>query len=104
MHNVIIIGAGPAGISAALYVKRAGIDVTVLYSGESQLEKNIAGREIYLQNIVSRAAEVRRKKRAGTRTRSPRQGAGHHHADRTPKFDMKAVRKCFSVKPDWSRF
>lgn len=39
MYDVIIIGGGPAGISASLYVKRANKSVLVLYSGESQLEK-----------------------------------------------------------------
>ena len=39
MYDVIIIGAGPAGISASLYVKRANKNVLVLYHGESQLEK-----------------------------------------------------------------
>ena len=39
MYDVIIIGAGPAGISAALYSKRANKSVLVLYHGESQLEK-----------------------------------------------------------------
>ncbi len=39
MFDVIIIGAGPAGISASLYAKRANKSVLVLYHGESQLEK-----------------------------------------------------------------
>ena len=39
MYDVIIIGAGPAGISASLYAKRANKSVLVLYHGESQLEK-----------------------------------------------------------------
>ncbi|MBR1536581.1 MAG: NAD(P)/FAD-dependent oxidoreductase [Treponema sp.] len=38
-YDIIIIGAGPAGISASLYAKRANLNVLVLYSGESQLEK-----------------------------------------------------------------
>lgn len=38
MYDVIIIGAGPAGISASLYAKRANKSVLVLYHGESQLE------------------------------------------------------------------
>ena len=39
MYDVIIIGAGPAGISASLYAKRANKSVLVIYYGESQLEK-----------------------------------------------------------------
>lgn len=39
MYDVIIIGAGPAGISASLYVRRANLNVLVLFHGESQLEK-----------------------------------------------------------------
>lgn len=39
MYDIIIIGAGPAGISASLYAKRANLNVAVIYSGESQLEK-----------------------------------------------------------------
>ena len=38
-YDIIIIGAGPAGISASLYAKRANLNVLVLYKGESQLEK-----------------------------------------------------------------
>lgn len=39
MYDIIIIGAGPAGISASLYSKRANKNVAVIYSGESNLEK-----------------------------------------------------------------
>ena len=39
MFDCIIIGAGPAGISASIYAKRAGLNVAVFYHGESQLEK-----------------------------------------------------------------
>ena len=38
-YDLIIIGAGPAGVSASLYAKRANLNVAVIYSGESQLEK-----------------------------------------------------------------
>lgn len=36
--NVIIIGGGPAGISAALYTVRAGIDTAIILHGESALD------------------------------------------------------------------
>lgn len=39
MKDTIIIGAGPAGISASLYMKRAGLDVMVLYKDDGTLEK-----------------------------------------------------------------
>ncbi len=38
-YDIIIIGAGPAGISSSLYAKRANLNVAVIYSGESQLDK-----------------------------------------------------------------
>ena len=38
-YDIIIIGAGPAGISAGLYAKRAGSNVLILYYGESNLNK-----------------------------------------------------------------
>lgn len=59
MVDVVIIGAGPAGISAALYAKRANKNVLVIYNGESNLEKaekidnyygfenGITGKELY---------------------------------------------------------
>lgn len=64
MYDIIIIGAGPAGISAALYAKRANLNVVVLYSGESQLEKahkidnyygfpdGITGADLYANGIA----------------------------------------------------
>ena len=39
MFDVTIIGAGPAGISASLYAKRANLNVLVLHYGESNLEQ-----------------------------------------------------------------
>lgn len=63
MYDVIIIGAGPAGVSAGLYAKRAGLNVLILYEGESNLEKatqidnyygfeyGISGKELYKNGI-----------------------------------------------------
>ncbi|MCL2773761.1 MAG: FAD-dependent oxidoreductase [Oscillospiraceae bacterium] len=39
MGNVIIVGTGPAGISAALYTVRAGINTTVIGNGAGALGK-----------------------------------------------------------------
>ncbi len=69
MYDVIIIGAGPAGISASLYVKRANLNVLVIYHGESNLEKatkidnyygfrnGISGEELY-NNGIKQAKEL----------------------------------------------
>lgn len=39
MYDLIVIGAGPAGISAGIYAKRTGIKVLILYKGKSNVEK-----------------------------------------------------------------
>lgn len=63
MYDILIIGAGPAGISAGLYAKRANLNVIILYNGESNLEKatkidnyygfenGITGKDLYRQGI-----------------------------------------------------
>lgn len=63
MYDLIIIGAGPAGISASLYAKRANLNVLVLYHGKSNLEsasqidnyygfkEGISGKELYNNGI-----------------------------------------------------
>lgn len=40
MYDTIIIGAGPAGISAGLYTKRANLNTLVIYNDISSLEKS----------------------------------------------------------------
>ena len=39
MYDVVVVGKGPAGISAALYCKRAGLSVLVIGMGAGALEK-----------------------------------------------------------------
>lgn len=69
MFDVVIIGAGPAGISASLYAKRANLNVLILYSGESSLGAahkidnyygfpgGISGEELY-NNGIKQAKEL----------------------------------------------
>lgn len=59
MFDVIIVGAGPAGISASLYTKRAGLSTLILHNNDSTLkrvhkiqnyygfEHGISGNELY---------------------------------------------------------
>ena len=63
MYDVIIIGAGPAGITAGLYAKRANLNTAIIYKDESSLEKaelienyygfedGISGKELYEKGI-----------------------------------------------------
>ena len=63
MYDVIILGAGPAGVSASLYTKRANLKTLILYNDESGLEKaslienyygfknGISGKELYETGI-----------------------------------------------------
>ncbi len=39
MPNIVIIGSGPAGVSAALYAVRAGVDTTIITKGPGALDR-----------------------------------------------------------------
>lgn len=63
-YDALVIGAGPAGISAAIYMKRAGIEPAVVHMGGSQLDKahridnyygfpdGISGPELYAAGVL----------------------------------------------------
>ena len=53
MSNIVIIGSGPAGASAALYTARAGVDTTVLTRGPGALD-----RAELIQNYYGFAAPI----------------------------------------------
>ncbi len=68
MSKIFVIGNGPAGISAALYAVRSGMDVTVFGKGESALKKahqidnyygikNVKGDELF-ENGIEQAVEL----------------------------------------------
>lgn len=76
MYDVIIIGAGPAGITASLYTKRSNLKTLILYQNESSLEKTekienyygfekaIKGTELYKAGInqaINLGVEVLKK-------------------------------------------
>ena len=73
MEKVIIIGAGPAGISAALYAVRGNLDPLVINNGIGALEKAekienyyglehpLSGQELYDTGIAQRLRRHRKK-------------------------------------------
>jgi len=53
LYDVIIIGAGPAGISAGIYALRAGVKVVVLDKGNSSLKQAKIIQNYYgIENIL----------------------------------------------------
>ena len=72
MENIIIIGAGPAGISAALYAARGNMNPLIINTGIGSLEKAekienyygleqpLSGRELFERGLAqARALGVR---------------------------------------------
>ena len=63
LYDVIIIGAGPAGVSASLYTKRANLNTLIVYGGKSNLDgahkidnyygfpDGISGKDLYENGI-----------------------------------------------------
>ena len=51
--DAIVVGAGPAGISAALTIKRGGKNVVVLERAANFGSKNMFGGAVYLNSIKS---------------------------------------------------
>ena len=68
MENIVIIGAGPAGISAALYAARGNLNPLVINNGIGALEKAekienyygleqpVSGRELYERGLAQAEA------------------------------------------------
>ena len=65
--DILIIGSGPAGVSAALYAKRAGADVTVISRGSGALAKAEKIENYYGLAEPVTGAELERNGIAGAR-------------------------------------
>src|SRR5687768_9234137 len=50
--DVIVVGAGPAGTSAAITAARAGLNVVLLERGEYPGSKNVQGAVLYTKNLA----------------------------------------------------
>ena len=100
MYDVVIIGAGPAGISASLYTKRTNLDVLVLYNGEANVAQahkidnyygfpgGITGTELYNNGIKQAeqlGVEVKAAQVVGV------ENLGNH-------FNVKTVKGNFETK------
>jgi len=66
MH-VIIIGSGPAGVSAALYARRGGADVTVVTKGAGALRAAELVENYYGFDVPITGAELERRSIAGAK-------------------------------------
>jgi len=87
--EVLIIGAGPAGISAAIALAKAGVEVVVLERGEYPGAKNVYGGILFthqLEKIVSETLDEAPFERAVTRRRF-----GALAADREVALDIKVA-------------
>ena len=51
--DVIVVGGGPAGISAAITIARAGLRVILIERGRFSGAKNVFGGAIYTQILLS---------------------------------------------------
>ena len=99
MYDVIIVGAGPAGISSGLYAKRANKKVLILYSGESNLEKahlidnyygfenGISGKDLYEDGI-------KQAKNLGIDVRKEEV----LHIEKTDNFEVKTEKEKYEGK------
>ena len=53
MFDAIVVGAGPAGSSAALAMARAGLEVALIERGEYPGAKNVSGAALYAPDLLS---------------------------------------------------
>ena len=76
MFDTVVIGKGPAGISAAIYLKRAGLEVLVIGKDMGSLQK--AGLIELLRFAPIRAEELFR---SDLNSRKPRRADNRRRGD-----------------------
>ena len=76
MSNIVIIGSGPAGVSAALYTARAGVDTTVLTRGPGALDRAELIQNYYGFAAPISGAELERQGIEGAKARSEERRVG----------------------------
>ena len=71
MHEVCILGAGPAGLNAALILGRCGRDVLVLDSGKPHSAEHLICHDDLFYSMAQRAMELIRSPRMPSYQQSP---------------------------------
>lgn len=84
--DVIIVGAGLAGLSAAYYVARGGLQVLVLERGDQAGSKNLSGGRLYLGPLKGIADELLDSAPLERRVRTERISAIAPHGSVTLSF------------------
>ena len=86
MPNIVIIGSGPAGVSAALYAARAGVQTTVLTKGPGALDRAELIQNYYGFAEPITGAELERRGIEGAKP----WGGVRHHRSRGPDLHRQA--------------
>lgn len=71
--DVIVVGAGPAGLSAAYLLAKAGLNVAVIERGDFPGSKNVMGGVLYRQPTeeISRTSGARPRWSASSSSSAP---------------------------------
>ena len=100
MYDIIVIGAGPAGISASLYAKRGNLDVLVLYNDRATVKEahkidnyygfpgGISGGELYnngIEQAKQLGIEIKKTEVVGI------ENLGNHFNVKTINGDFEAM-------------
>lgn len=109
MYDVVVLGGGPAGVSASLYCKRANKEVLMIYSEESGLikahkidnyygfENGISGEELYKTGI-KQAQNIGVDAVKEEVTKIERENDGFKVTTEKNQYETKAIILAFGAK------